>query len=153
FVRIWAAGPGEDNFTLEGIGRVNAVAFSPDDTMLATAGGNDTIGRVWNLKKQTSIAIITAHNSELTSVAFSPDGLSVVTTGRDGKAYIARTEGGFLQAQLLSHRSVVNAAAYSPSGDMVATAGADGLARIWDARVDPGGPLPPAFPREIGSHN
>jgi WD40 repeat protein len=152
-VRIWAAGTGEEKFTLEGIGRVNDLAFSPDDTMLATAGGNDTIGRVWNLKKQTSIAIVTAHKSGLTSVAFSPDGLSVVTTGRDGRAYIARTEGGFLQAQLLSHRSVVNAAAYSPDGDVVATAGADGLARIWDARVDPGGPFPPAFPREIGNHN
>jgi WD40 repeat protein len=152
-VRVWAADSGEEKFSLEGIGRVNDLAFSPDDTMLATAGGNDTIGRVWNLKRQTSIAIITAHKSGLTSVSFSPDGLSVVTTGRDGRAYIARTDGGFIQAQLLSHRGAVNAAAYSPEGDLVATAGADGLARVWAARVDPGGPLPPAFPRDLGSHD
>jgi WD40 repeat protein len=151
-VRIWAAGTGEEKFTLEGIGRVNDLAFSPDDTMLATAGGNDTIGRVWNLQRQTSIAIITAHKSGVTSVTFSPDGLSVVTTGRDGRAYIARTDGGFLQGQLLSHRGVVTGAAYSPNGELIATSGADGRARIWDARVDPGGPLPPAFPRELGSH-
>jgi WD40 repeat protein len=152
-VRIWAARTGEEKFTLEGIGRVNDLAFSPDDTMLATAGGNDTIGRVWNLKRQTSIAIITAHKSGVTSVEFSPDGLSVVTTGRDGRAYIARTDGGVLQAQLLSHQGVVNGSAYSPNGDLVVTSGADGFARVWDARVDPGGPLPPAFPRELGSHD
>jgi WD40 repeat protein len=152
FVRIWAAGTGEERFTLEGIGRVNDLAFSPDDTMLATAGGNDTIGRVWNLKRQTSIAIITTHKSGVTSVTFSPDGLSVVTTGRDGRSYIERTDGGVLQGQLLSHRGVVNGAAYSPSGDLVATSGADGIAQVWDAGVDPAGPLPPAFARELGDH-
>jgi WD40 repeat protein len=152
-VRIWAARTGEGRFGLEGIGRVTDLAFSPDDSMLATAGGNDTIGRVWDLKRQTSIAIITAHKSGVTAVTFSPDGLSVVTTGRDGKAYITRTDGGFTLGLLAGHRRGVNAASYSPGGDLIATASADGFARVWNARVDPAGAFPPAFPREVGSHD
>ena len=152
FARIWDASTGEQKFELEGGGRISDLAFSPDDTLLATAGGNDTTARVWNLERRTSIAIITAHKSGVESVTFSPDGRSVVTTGRDGKGYIVRTESGFTQGLLVRHHGPVNASAFSPDGELVATASDDGSARLWDATVDPSGPLPRADARRIGGH-
>ena len=152
FARIWDASTGEQKFELEGGGRISDLAFSPDDTLLATAGGNDTTARVWNLERRTSIAIITAHKSGVESVTFSPDGRSVVTTGRDGKGYIVRTESGFTQGLLVRHHGPVNASAFSPDGELVATASDDGAARLWDATVDPSGPLPRADARRIGGH-
>jgi WD40 repeat protein len=152
FVRIWDASTGEPRFELEGGGRISDLAFSPDDSLLATAGGNDTTARVWNLAHRTSVAIITAHKSGVESVAFSPDGRSVVTTGRDGKAYIVRTESGFTQGLLVGHHGPVNSSAFSPDGRLVATASDDRSARLWDATVDPLGPLPRADARGIGSH-
>ena len=152
FARIWDASTGEQKFELEGGGRISDLAFSPDDSLLATAGGNDTTARVWNLERRTSIAIITAHKSGVESVTFSPDGRSVVTTGRDGKGYIVRTESGFTQGLLVRHHGPVNASAFSPDGELVATASDDGAARLWDATVDPSGPLPRADARRIGGH-
>ena len=152
FARIWDASTGEQKFELEGGGRISDLAFSPDDTLLATAGGNDTTARVWNLERRTSIAIITAHKRGVESVTFSPDGRSVVTTGRDGKGYIVRTESGFTQGLLVRHHGPVNASAFSPDGELVATASDDGAARLWDATVDPSGPLPRADARRIGGH-
>ena len=152
FVRIWDASTGDPKFELEGGGRISDLAFSPDDSLLATAGGNDTTARVWNLERRTSVAIITAHKSGVESVTFSPDGRSVVTTGRDGKGYIVRTESGFTQGLLVGHQGPVNASAFSPDGQLVATASDDGSARLWDATVDPLGPLPRADARAIGNH-
>jgi WD40 repeat protein len=152
FVRIWDASTGDPKFELEGGGRISDLAFSPDDSLLATAGGNDTTARVWNLERRTSVAIITAHKSGVESVTFSPDGRSVVTTGRDGKGYIIRTESGFTQGLLVGHHGPVNASAFSPDGQLVATASDDGSARLWDATVDPNGPLPRADARAIGNH-
>jgi WD40 repeat protein len=152
-VWIWNASTGVSaGPALRGTGRVNDLAFSPDDTLLATAGGNDTVARVWNLEERSSAAIVTSHKSGVTSVTISPDGRSVVTTGRDGKAYITRTEGGSTQGLLVGHRDPVNAAAFSPDGKTIATASDDGTVRLWDARVDLTGPFPPATAREIGNH-
>jgi WD40 repeat protein len=152
FVRIWNASTGQLRYVLRGTGRVNDLTFSPDDALLATAGGNDTIARVWNLAERSSSAIITAHKSGIESVAFNPDGGSVVTTGRDGNAYVAASEGGFTQASLLGHQGPVNSAAYSPDGQTIVTGSDDGSARLWDARVDRSGPTPVGIPRLIGAH-
>ena len=127
--------------------------FSPDDTLLATAGSNDTIARVWNVAQQSSVAIITVHRSGVESVAFTPDGRSVITTGRDGKAYMSGATAGFTQASLAGHRGPVEGATVSSDGNLVATWSQDGTARIWDSHVGTFGGLPPADTREIGKHD
>ena len=152
FVRMWDASTGQLRYALRGTGRVNDLMFSPDDALLATAGGNDTIARVWNLAERSSSAIITAHKSGIESVAFSPSGRSILTTGRDGNAYVAASEGGFTQASLLGHRGPVTSASYSPDGQAIVTGSEDGSARLWDARVDRSGPTTVGIPRLVGAH-
>jgi len=152
FVRMWDASTGQLRYALRGTGRVNDLTFSPDDALLATAGGNDTIARVWDLAERSSSAIITAHRSGIESVAFNPDGRSVLTTGRDRNAYVAASEGGFTQASLLGHRGPVTSAAYSPDGQTIVTGSEDGSARLWDARVDRSGPTTAGIPRLVGAH-
>jgi WD40 repeat protein len=153
-VRLWDAATGEQLAPLEGTGQVNDLAFSPDDTLLGTAGTNDTLARVWNLAKQSSVAIITKHRGPVESINFTPDGRSVVTTGRDGRAFMTATNGGIPQASLAPHGGLpVWGASVSPDGSLVATAGQDGFARLWNARVAALGPLPPAEARAIGKHD
>jgi WD40 repeat protein len=155
-VRIWNARTLQAVKSLTGTGRVVDLAFSPDDTLLATAGGNDTAGRIWNVDKGSSIGVVTAHRSGIESVAFSPygppNGPSVLTTGRDGKAYVSRGDSGFPQAVLLGHRESVTTAAFSPDGQTLVTGSDDGTARLWDGRVDRSGPWPPAVPDAVGKH-
>jgi WD40 repeat protein len=156
FVRIWNASTGQLRYPLRitpaTTGSLNELAFSPDDRLLATAGSQDTTAKVWNLAEKSAVAILTVHRSGIESVAFSPNGRSVVTAGRDGKAYIAQSEFSTTQGVLIGHRGPVNVATFSPDGSEVVTASNDGFARIWDAEVDPNAPGPLARFRQIGTH-
>ena len=151
-VRVWDASTGLPIAVLNGSGRVTDLAFSPDDTLLATAGTNDTIARVWNIAQQSATAILTMHRSGVESVTFTPDGRSVITTGRDSKAYLSGPIGGFTHATLAGHTGPVEGATVSPDGGLVATWSKDGRARLWEARVGAFGGFPPADAQVLGTH-
>jgi WD40 repeat protein len=153
FLRLWNAANGSALFSLTPtVGRINNLVFSPDDTHIATGSRNDTSARVWSLELKTVVAVVTTHLSGVESVAFRPDGRMLVTTGRDGNAFITRTTSGFVHAALRGHGRAVNSAAFSPDGATLVTGSDDGTARVWDAEVDPIGPLPLAKERKVGKH-
>jgi WD40 repeat protein len=144
-VRLWNAKTGALVSVFDLTGRVADLAFSPDDTLLATAGSNDTVGRIWNLAKESAVATITLHRSGIESVVFTPDGQSLITTGRDGKAVVSGVAAGFPQASLAGHTRPVEGAEVSHDGDLAATWSEDGTARVWKVRVG-------AYPRDVGKH-
>ncbi|TMK69456.1 MAG: hypothetical protein E6G50_12290 [Actinobacteria bacterium] len=146
-VRIWNAKTGGGPIAelgQSGEGPINDVEFSPDDTWLATAEGAATIARVWSLKDRSAMSIFTQHLSGVASVAWTPDGRSVVSTARDAKAYLWSANGGFVQAAFLGHTAPVNGASFSTDGRWLVTASDDGTARLWSSAR-----LPPA--REIAN--
>jgi WD40 repeat protein len=134
-VRLWDADRGQLVAVLSGTGRVNDLAFSPDDTLIATAGSNDTVARVWNIAQRSSVGVVTAHESGIESVTFTPDGGSVITTGRDGMAIMSGPAAGFTQATLAGHHGPVEGAVVSPDGTLVATWSDDGTARLWNTSI------------------
>jgi WD40 repeat protein/serine/threonine protein kinase len=77
---------------------------------------------------------VTGHTSEVASVAFSPDGLTLATGSRDGTTRLwnlrsARPQ----QTALLRGHLAVSAVAFAPDGKTLATGGgyADGTLRFW----------------------
>jgi WD40 repeat protein len=151
-VRLWNAGTGGQIEAFKAAGQTTDVVFSQDDSLLAATGSVDTTARVWSLLTGDLMAIIGGHRSGVESVAFSPNGRSVLTTGRDGKVFISTSSGGFTQASLLGHRGAVVGGSFSSDAQLVLTASSDGTARLWDAGVDLTGPAPPGNPQLLGTH-
>src|SRR5262249_52866441 len=68
--------------------RVNAVAFSPDGRLLASAG-NDLAIRIWDVAARTLAGPPSIqHEGWINSLAFSSDGLLLASGSQDGTARI-----------------------------------------------------------------
>ena len=73
-------------------GPVYASSFSPDDKLLATAGGDRTV-RLWNLETGESVGTLEGHTHQVTSVSFNPQVKQLASTSLDGTLRVWPLEG------------------------------------------------------------
>lgn len=59
-----------------------AIAFSPDDRLIAT-GSQDWTARIWDRAAKQNVCVLKAHEESVYDVAFSPDGKLFATLGSD----------------------------------------------------------------------
>lgn len=59
------------------------MAFSPNSKYIATAGSYDRILKVWDLASGRTISSFTAHQLEINSVQYSPNGRYIATSSED----------------------------------------------------------------------
>ena len=122
--RVFCAAAGTELTRLDHAGQVNAVAFSPDGTRVAT-GSSDGSSRVFDAATGTELARLD-HDDPVHAVAFSPDGTQVATGSSDGSSRVFDAATGTELARL-DHDDPVHAVAFSPDGTRVATgSGGDG---------------------------
>ncbi|WP_329377026.1 nSTAND1 domain-containing NTPase [Streptomyces sp. NBC_01716] len=79
-------------------------------------------------------ATLMGHTAEVRSVAFSPDGKTLATSGNDGTARLWDMAGRRQLASLDGHSSQVHTAAFSPDGRTLVTSHG-GKVRLWDAHT------------------
>jgi WD40 repeat protein len=121
---------GANRFALRGHeGPVNALAFSPDGTQLASASDDGT-ARVWNLQTRRA-HVIDADAEQVRSVSYSDDGTRLATAGADGTVRIWPADGG-RPVVLVGHEGPVNSAEFDHRGDRIVSFGLDGTVRVWD---------------------
>jgi WD40 repeat protein len=143
--KVWNANNGELLKTIVNkTGRVNSVAWSPDDGRLLVSGGDflhvhpDNVARVWDVTKKRGGELFTLppQESELTDASWSPDGDQLATATLFGGVNIWNARSGAEVIALRGHTKPVEQVVWSPGSDRVATAGGDGSVRIWHVNID-----------------
>ncbi len=115
-----------------------AEVFSPDGRFVVLVGGEQAY--LFDLERGTWFPGLMIHNSQIRTVAFSPDSQWVMTGSMDHTGQIWRIgeENLELQSQL-RHSGVVNAIAVDATGSILATGTEDARVRLWD--LESGYPL------------
>ncbi|MFJ3213503.1 WD40 repeat domain-containing protein [Streptomyces flaveolus] len=109
---------------------VHAVAFSPDGSLLATAGDKRTL--LWDVVTQQPVgALSTDDFPGVGAVAFSPDGSLLATAGYSRTLLWDLATQQPIGEPLPGHFPHDGTVAFSPDGSLLATAG-DEHALLWD---------------------
>jgi len=114
-----------------GGGGVEQVAFNPTGTILAAADRNSTI-TMWNPATHARIGPAMTDPGGLGTVAFSPSGRMLASTGGDDVRFWSAINHREIGDPLVISHNGANAVAFSPTEPVVATADADGTAKLWD---------------------
>ncbi len=108
-----------------------AVALSPDGAALAAV--DDYGVRLFDVPKRQERAAMKGHKAKVTSLAFSPDGSTLVTGSWDQTVRLWDAATGRERAALAWPVGKVTALAYAADGLRIAAGGDGGAVVVWDA--------------------
>ncbi len=104
--------------------------FSPDGTLLATAGYDRNI-HLWDFATGKLLRSMTSHNGAVYDLAFSPDGTVLASASGDGTCKIWLVATGERLDTLNQPEAEQYRVAFTPDGKHIVAAGADNRIRLW----------------------
>ena len=124
---------------IDGIaGKVNALVFSLDGTLLFVAAGDAGIagiGYQWRVSDPAHPELarkFEGHKDALYAMALSPDGKTVATGSYDQKIKFWNVETGAEARTLSGHNGGIFGLSFRPDGKVLASASADRTIKLWD---------------------
>ena len=112
---------------------VTSVAFSLDSGRLAS--GSDEIVRIWNTATGELEDELEGHTNTVWSVAFSHNGLFIVSGSRDRTVRIWNTATCETRFMLTGHTNEVMSVAISRNDQFVVSGSEDRMVRIWSTET------------------
>ena len=115
---------------------MNAVAFSPEGWILASASDDNIAGvdgtiKLWDVLKNREIATLVEDSGSVETIAFSPDGQMLASGGYDNVVSLYDLASKEKIVSLRGHTAPVLTVAFSPNGEMLASGSRDNSIRIW----------------------
>jgi WD40 repeat protein/DNA-binding CsgD family transcriptional regulator len=114
----------------ETFGNVNAMAFSPDGTLLA-AGTTNGETRVWHVHDGKPLLACERQTSWVMSVAFSPDGTLLASGGSNHTIKLWDLGTEQCLSTLQGHTGLVRSIIFHPDGTLLASGSDDRTIRLW----------------------
>jgi WD40 repeat protein len=148
--KLWDVATGDLKRTVNQPGRLRSLAFDPDGKSLACGIGKDV--RLYDLGAESPGRVVTSHDFEVTSVAFTKEGSAVISGSHDHVVKCTSLTTGRTEWQAPGYFEQVNAVALSKDSALLATGSSDdryaqrvlkagagclapGAVRLWDART------------------
>ena len=112
-------------------GCVNTIAFSPDGSILASGGTDQTI-KLWSLRGNKLLDTLEGHIDDVNNLMFSHDGTMLASVDKKGGIKLWDVADGFLIQDLLEPASPVYCIAFSPDDSLFAAGSFVRKAIIWN---------------------
>ena len=141
-IESWDLTSGEKQWTILGYKKsrklksllqnvIKLSSYSLDGKTFANWSGVEM--RLYNVVKGNLELLFKKSEISVYSLAFSPNGSTIVTGSDDGTISIWNTKNGEHKRTLPGHSGMVTSVAYSPDGNIFASASLDGTIRLWGA--------------------
>ncbi|KAF9230838.1 hypothetical protein BU15DRAFT_83124 [Melanogaster broomeanus] len=118
-------------------GWVYSVAFSPDTSLIATAGDRGDVF-IWNSHTGEHVRTMSGHDPtmEVWTVTFSPDGQRIASGSQDHTIRIWDVHNAeAIAGPLEGHSDAIKCVAFSPDGKTIASVSVDATLRVWDIEL------------------
>jgi len=136
---IWDANTGTELLRLPGKTKPSdlftdqRIAYSPDGKQLATCDSNQL--KVYDPASGELLMVLSGHNKDVISVAFSQDGKYLATGSVDTTVRLWDVNSGDLIRVLAGHSAEVGGLAFSSDSKFLLTSSEDGVLIIWDVET------------------
>ena len=146
-VRVWDVQTGQSLKTLSGhTSWVRAVAFSPNSCLLASCSDDQTV-QLWNiaplgkdkavdrdklLDRDKNLKNLSGHTNTVRSVAFGPDGRTLVSGSFDRTVRVWDVQTGQSLKILSGHSKGIRSVAFNSDGRTLASSSEDQTIRLWN---------------------
>jgi WD40 repeat protein len=107
-----------------------ALAFSPTEALLATAGDDGKV-HLWDTKTWKVVRTLAGHDGSIRAISFSSDGKRLATGSSDTTARLWEVGSGKELAAYPGHLGAVTGVSFSPDGRILATASHDRTGLLW----------------------